>query len=82
MVYEHLSNYFILEDPSLRFLELFQATIVVARDDILRSMALMLGVGKLLAMAKDSKNLHPFTIGNMFSSIISCSIVLQFQVSF
>jgi hypothetical protein len=82
MVYEHLSNYFILKDPSLGFSEFFQATIVVACGDILRSMALMLGVGKLLAMARDSRGLHPIVKGKMFSSIISCSIVLQLQVSF
>jgi hypothetical protein len=82
MVYEHLSNYFILENPSLGFSELFQATVVVAHGDILKSMALMLGVNKLLAMARDSKGLHLIAIGKMFSSIISCFIILQLQVSF
>jgi hypothetical protein len=82
MVYEHFLNYFILENPSLRFSELFQATIVVAHGDILKSMALMLGAGKLLAMARDSKVLHLISIGKMFSSIISFFIVLQLQVSF
>jgi hypothetical protein len=44
MVYEHLSRCFILEDPSLGFLELFQAIVVIARGDIPRSMALMLSL--------------------------------------
>jgi len=82
MVYEHLSNYFILENPSLGFSKLFQATVVVAHGDIRKSMALMLGANKLLAMARDSKGLHLIAIGKMFSSIISCFIILQLQVSF
>jgi hypothetical protein len=42
MVYEHLSKCFILEDPSLGFLELFQTIVVIAHGDIPRSVALML----------------------------------------
>jgi hypothetical protein len=41
MVYEHFSRCFILEDLSPRF------------GDILKLVALMLGVNRLLAMAKD-----------------------------
>ncbi len=54
MVYEHLSRCFIFEDPSLRFSKLFQVVDVVAHGDILRLMALLLGVKKLLAMVKDT----------------------------
>ncbi len=64
MVYEHLSGCFILKDPSSRFLELFFVVAIVA--DILKSMALMLGVSKLLAMAKDIGGLRPITIGEPF----------------
>jgi hypothetical protein len=82
MVYDHLSNYFILKNPSLGFSELFQAIVVIAHGDIFRSMALMLGVNKLLVMARDSKGLHLIAIGKMFSSIISCFIISQLQMSF
>jgi hypothetical protein len=54
MVYEHLSKCLISKDPSLRFSELFQVTFIIARGDIFRLMALVLGVNKLLAMVKDS----------------------------
>jgi hypothetical protein len=78
MVYEHLSGCFIPKDPSSRFSRLFHATIVVAYGDIPRSMARMLGVNKLLAMAKDIGGFCPTVIGKMFFRLISHSIVLQF----
>jgi hypothetical protein len=61
MVYEHLSKCFTPKDPSLRFLELFQ---VIIRGDILRSVALMLGVNILLAM--DINGFHLIVMGEMF----------------
>jgi hypothetical protein len=64
MVYEHLSGCFILEDPSLGFLKLFQV-VFVARGAIFKSMALLLGVNKLLAMAKDIGGLHPIAIAKV-----------------
>jgi len=68
MAYEHLSRCLILEDPSLRFLKLFQvvATTII-HGDILRSMALVLGVNKLLATIKDTSGLHLIIIGKVFS---------------
>jgi len=39
-------------------------------------MALMLGVNKLLVMAKDIGGLHPITISEMFLQPINHSIVL------
>jgi hypothetical protein len=53
MVSEHFLGGFIQEDPSSEFSKLFQA-IVVAHDDILRSVALVLGVSILLAMVTDA----------------------------
>jgi hypothetical protein len=44
--------------------------------DIPRSMALVLEVSKLLAMAKDIGGLRPITIGEVFLWFISHSIVL------
>jgi hypothetical protein len=44
MVYEYLLKCFIPEDPSLGFLELFHTVVAITRGDILRSMALMLGL--------------------------------------
>ncbi len=77
MVYEYLSRCFILKDPSLKFLKLFQVvTTTIACGDILRSMALMLGVNKLLAMAKDTSGIHPITVSKVFFLFISSSIVL------
>jgi len=55
MVYEHIFWCFILEDPSLGFLELFQATIVVACGYIPKLVALVMGVNRLLAMEKNFK---------------------------
>jgi len=66
MVYEHLSRCFILEDPSSRFLELFQAIITVAHGDTLKSMAQVLKASKLLATVKDTGGLCPIVVGKMF----------------
>jgi hypothetical protein len=65
MVYEHLLECFIPKDSSSRFSELFQV-VVVAHGDIPRSVALMLGVNKLLATAKDSRGFRPITVNKMF----------------
>jgi hypothetical protein len=69
MVYEHLQRCFIPKDPSLRFLELFQTISTVATvacGDIPRSVALVLGASKLLAMANDTGGLCPIIIGKLF----------------
>jgi hypothetical protein len=47
-------------------LKLFQIVIVIAHGDIFKSMALVLGVNKLLALAKDLGGLHPIVIGEVF----------------
>jgi hypothetical protein len=82
MVYEYLSGCFIPNDPSSRFLKLFQAVVVVARGDVFRSMAPVLGVNILLAMVKDTGGIYPIAIGKVFLQLINCSIVLQFQGPF
>jgi hypothetical protein len=80
MVYEHLLGCFILNDPSLKFLELFQ--VVVARGCIFKLMALVLGAIRLLAMAKDTIGFCHVIINEVFLQFISCSIVLQLWGSF
>jgi hypothetical protein len=52
MIYEHLLGCFMPEDPSLRFLVLFQAVVAIVHGDIPRSMALVLRVNRLLTMAE------------------------------
>jgi len=47
-------------------LKLFQAIVIVVHGDIFRSVALMLGVNILLAMAKDIGGFHPIAIGEVF----------------
>ncbi len=64
MVYEHLSRCFIPEDPSLGFLKLFQVAFVT-RGVIFKLTTLLLGVNKLLAMAKDTSGLHHIAIGKV-----------------
>jgi len=76
MVYEHHSSSFILEDASLKFSKLFQTIVIVTCGDILRLVALMLGVNKLLAMAKDTEGLCPIIVDEVFFQLISHSIVL------
>jgi hypothetical protein len=76
MVYEHLSRCFIPEDPYSRFLKLFQIVAVIAAGHILRLVALVLGVNKLLAMEKDIGGLCPIAIGEVFFQLFSHSIVL------
>ncbi len=81
MVYEHFSKCFILEDPSSGFLKLFQV-IIITHGDILKSVALMLGTIKLLAMAKDTNGLRFIIVSKLFFRLINHSIVLQLQGSF
>ncbi len=76
IVYEHLLICFILEDPSLRFLELFQDVVTVARGDIFRSLALVFGANRLLAMAKDLGGFHPIIVSDVFFQLISYFSVL------
>ncbi len=54
MVCEHFLGCFIHKVPSSRFLELFQAIVVVTHSDIPKLVALVLGANKLLAMVKDT----------------------------
>ncbi len=75
MVYEYILRCFIPKDPSLRFLELFKVVVAITRGDILRSVALVLGVNRLLAMVKDISGLCPIIVGEVFFRLISHSIV-------
>jgi hypothetical protein len=75
MVYEHFLGCFIPEDPSLGFSKLFQ-TVVIVHGVIFRLVALMLGVSKLLTMAKDTSGLYPIVVGEVFLRFINCSIIL------
>jgi len=66
MVNEHLLRCSIPKDKSSNFSKLLQAIGINARGDILRSMALMLGANRLLAMAKNIASLHLNVVGKMF----------------
>jgi len=57
-------------------LELILVITTIARGGIFRLVALMLGAGKLLVMAKDVKGLRPIAASKVFLQLISCSIVL------
>jgi hypothetical protein len=76
MVYEHFLGCFMLEDPSSRFSKLFQIVVIVAHGDIPRSLALVLGVNILLAMAKDIKFFCPTIVCKTFHQFINFSIIL------
>jgi hypothetical protein len=82
MVCEHLLGCFIPKDPSSGFLKLFHIVTVVVHGDIPKSVALMLGTIRLLAMAKVINGLHFIIIGEMFLQFISHSIVLQLRGPF
>jgi hypothetical protein len=81
IIYEHFSRC-ILEDPSLRFSELFYVATTITYGDIPRSVALVLEASRLLAMAKDIGGLRLITIGEVFLQFISCSTILQLRGSF
>jgi hypothetical protein len=66
MVYQHFSRCFILEDPSLRFSELFQAIVIVVCGDIFSLVALVLRISKLLVTVKDIGGLRSIVIGEAF----------------
>jgi hypothetical protein len=65
MVYQHLSNCFIQEDPSSWFSKLFQIVVIVC-GDILRLVTLVSGASRFLAMVNDIDGLCPITIGEVF----------------
>jgi hypothetical protein len=52
--------------PIFGVLKKIQVTIVVIHGDIPRSVALVLGVNKLLAMVKDISDIRPIVIGKVF----------------
>ncbi len=52
--------------PILRVSKLFQIVAIVTCGDIPRSVALVLGANKLLAMAKDINGLRFIAIGEVF----------------
>ncbi len=54
---------FILEDPFSRFSKIFPVVAIVIHGDIHRLVALVLGVNRLFAMAKDMGGLRPIAIG-------------------
>jgi len=82
MVYEHISRCFIPKDPSSWFSKLFQVVTIVAHGDILKSVAIVLGATKLLAMVKDISGLHLILICDVFPRFINRSIILQPQGPF
>jgi hypothetical protein len=82
MVYEHLLGCFIPEGPSSWFSKLFQVDVVVAHGNIPRSMALLLGVNIMLAMAKDIGGVCPIIVSKTFCQLIDCSIVLELRMLF
>jgi hypothetical protein len=77
--YEHLLGCYISEDPSSRFLELFEVVVIVTHGDILGPMALVLKANKLLVLAKDIRGFHCIAIGKVFFQLINGSIVLKLQ---
>jgi hypothetical protein len=52
--------------PILRVFEIIPGTITIAHGDILRLVALMLGVSRLLVMAKDTSGLCPIVVSEIF----------------
>jgi hypothetical protein len=76
MVYEYFSKCLKLEDPFLEISKLFQIVSTVAHGDIPRSVVLLLGVNRLVALVKDTKCFCSIAIGEVFLQLISCSIIL------
>jgi hypothetical protein len=47
-------------------MEFSQVVVAIARGDILKLVALMLGANKLLAIAKDTKGFRPIIVSKVF----------------
>jgi hypothetical protein len=91
MVYEHLSICFTPKDPFLGFSKLFQTIVIVARGDIPKSMTLVLGANKLLAIIKHivkpyflaSKPSSTYTlIGSRHKLISKMFLIMFFKLLF
>ncbi len=63
--------------PILRVFGIIIGCCTVAHGDIPRSVALVLGASRLLAMAKDTSGFRPIAMGEVFPQLISHSIILQ-----
>jgi hypothetical protein len=50
----------------------------IASGDIPRSMALVLGAIRYLAMAKDTRSFHLIVVGKAFLQLINHSIIFKF----
>jgi hypothetical protein len=77
MVYEHLLGFSILKDPSFWLFKLFSVVNIIACGDIPRLVASMLGVNRLLAMAKNIIGFYFIVVGEVFLQLINRSIILQ-----
>lgn len=82
MIYEHLRDCFSPEDPSSRFFELYRVVEHVAQGRIPVRIARALGASRLLAIAKDTDEIRPIAIGEVFLHLISRTLVLQLRVPF
>jgi hypothetical protein len=66
--------------PSSGILKLFQAIDVIARGDIPKLVALVLGANKLLAMAKDISGIRLIVIGEGFFNLLVFPLSYSFGV--
>jgi hypothetical protein len=71
MVFEHLRDYFHLEDSVSGFLQLFQLCFHIAHVHIPPQIACVLGATYFLAMTKPSNEVYPIIMGETFYQLIS-----------
>jgi hypothetical protein len=72
MVFEHLQDYFHLEDSTSGFRKLFQLCSHITHGHIPPQIARVLGTTCLLAMTKMLGGVHPIVVGESLYRFTSC----------
>ncbi len=82
MLFEHLKNLFDLEDSTSGFPQLFQVCSHVVIGHILRPIAQVFGVARLLALAKPFGSIQLIIVGEILYWLVSRTLCLQFCDTF
>jgi hypothetical protein len=82
MVFEHLWNVSDLKESANNFIQFHQLNSHVAMDCFLRSIVHILGVIKLLILAKPSNDIKLIAMGKVLYQLVSRALCLQLRYVF
>jgi hypothetical protein len=82
MIFEHLWNYFHLENSASEFAQLFQLCSHITQGDIPHWIAHVFGAARLLTLTKALGGVRPIVVGKILYQLMSYTLCLQFQNAF